>query len=209
MAQADEPLWGQGLKWVWDNWDQIAKRLKALAQWFRGKKKRGILMLGAGGTGKTTLAGILAQQPTFRVEAFRAYQESIIVERYLLKDDQAVEIVVPPGQKHRRDATWRDLEHDLAAGAFRGVIVVGSYGFHSLGISYRDHQLYRGNKTRFFADFCRERRNEEVAILRRLTPFLSACRQKLWILSVATKQDLWWKKRGKVEQFYRGRAANS
>ena len=36
------------------------------------------------------------------------YKESVAVEHYSLPDSPGVEVVVPPGQKHRRAATWND-----------------------------------------------------------------------------------------------------
>jgi hypothetical protein len=132
------------------------------------------------------------------------YDESIGIERYTLADAPNVEIVVPPGQKHRREATWSDLHSDIAAGKYRGVILVSAYGYHSLGdISFKDHKLFKGNTNSFLKALWKSNRQDEVAILRQLRPHLKVNPGKLWFVSLIAKQDLWWPNRSEVEQYYR------
>jgi Flp pilus assembly CpaF family ATPase len=48
-------------KWTWENRESILAYLGRIFKWFRGSKKSaGILVVGAGGTGKTTLAQLLS-----------------------------------------------------------------------------------------------------------------------------------------------------
>jgi hypothetical protein len=194
--------------WLWKNKDWIGRRLKDVSSWFRKgnatKREPGILILGTGGSGKSTLARILSDPGfSFLLDLPGEYEESIGVESYALKDSPGVEIVVPPGQKHRREATWGDLHSDLATGKYRGIIVLSAYGFNNFALSYKDHSLYDGRKERFLTNYCEHQRAEDIGVLRELIPHLTACKTKLWMLSIVVKQDLWWPKRVDAERHYR------
>lgn len=192
---------------LWSNKDWIWAKLSEIRSWFRRgegtEQSPGILILGPGGAGKSTLARLLSEEnynPLLHLPG--EYQESVGVETYSLKDAEGVEIVVPPGQRQRREATWADLHADLAAGKFRGVIVLAAYGHHSFMLPYKQHRLYQNNKERLVEDHCAAQREEELVVLRQLTPHLAASRGKVWMLSLVAKQDLWWPKRVEVEKHY-------
>ena len=51
--------------------------------------------------------------------------------------------------------------------------------------------------------YLEDRRVDELGILRQLGPHLLANRERLWMLSLVAKQDLWWAKRSKVEKHYK------
>src|SRR5439155_19898988 len=95
--------------WLWKNKDWIAARFGELKAWYhRGKgtkKEPGILILGPGGAGKSTLARLLAGEYDYLRDLPGEYEESVGVETYVLKDSPRVEVVVPPGQRQRREAT--------------------------------------------------------------------------------------------------------
>jgi hypothetical protein len=193
--------------WVWEKLKELViKKLPDLLAWlWRGSEQGqpGILILGPGGVGKTTLARILAGEHDILHAPPGDYRESLGVERYQLSDDDRVEIVVPPGQQHRRGA-WSDLQADVAAGKFRGVILLSAYGYHTFGpISYKQHKLYRNDKDAFREAYLQDRRADELSILQQLTPYLKANSKKLWLLSLVGKQDLWWRQHGEVERHYR------
>ena len=102
----------------------------------------GILIIGAGGVGKTTLARILSGDFDWLLGEPWRYSQSFTIEVTTLKDDPKVKVVVPPGQPIRRESTWADIEGGLAGGKYRGVIVVSANGYHTLPEqSYKTHVL--------------------------------------------------------------------
>jgi len=173
-----------------------------------GRKKKGekssILIIGPGGTGKSTFGRILADQYDAILQSLGVYEESIDIETYSLKDDPSVEIIVPPGQEQRRDFTWSTLGQEISGGKFRGIVLVGAYGYHSFfGVSFKKHRLYKSGKKEFLQAFLKDRRSEEITVLNELAPFIKACNKKCWLLTLVTKQDLWWRNRAAVDNFYR------
>jgi hypothetical protein len=203
-----DPVTGlQVLSWAWDNRKSISKVLNELYGWFtdKGKDRRGILIIGPGGSGKTTLGLLLSGKYHWLMDSPWTYTESRKLERYVLKDDKKVEVVVPPGQKHRREAFWSDLQADIAAGKFRGVILLAAYGYHTLGelASYKDQPQYAKKKEEFLDAYLEEHRQEELRILQQLIPYLELCSQRVWLMTVVAKQDLWWDDQPAVERHYR------
>lgn len=199
-------------KWVWEQRETVKVLLEEVFRWFRGKHDKGaeadrILVIGSGGCGKSTLGRLLSGGLDALLDLPGSYQESLGMETYPLQDDSAAELVVPPGQEHRRDVSWTALQADLANGLFRGMILLSSYGYHTLGdLSFRQHRLYRGGKREFLKEYLADRRNEEIRILKRLVPFVRTNPRRMWMLSLVTKQDLWWPRRTAVEQHYRAGA---
>ena len=205
------------LSWSMDNYEKLSRILTNLRGWFRSEpaepsdqtapgdpEQRGILMIGPGGTGKTTLAELLTGKIDLSSSDLTKYNESINVDRYTLEDAPKVELVVTPGQRHRRQAHWPELLSDVAAGAYRGIVVFGSYGYHSLGSSYKNHELYLANKakSKFLLAYLKEAIEDEIEIVQKLIPFVEVAPNSPWVLSVITKQDLWWKQRLEAEKFY-------
>lgn len=198
----------QVFTWAWDKKHEIGKLLTGLYGWFLGKRhkdKRGILVIGPGGSGKTTLGLLLSGEYDWLTDSPWAYTESRRLEYYVLKDDNRVEVVVPPGQKKRREAYWSDLQREIATGKYRGVILLSAFGYHTLGelVSYKHHPLYAKKRDAFLKAYLEEQRGEELRILRQLIPYLELCRQRVWLLSLVAKQDLWWDDHPTVERHYR------
>jgi GTPase SAR1 family protein len=163
-----------------------------------------IAIFGAGGTGKTTLGKLLSGE--FEINTLsRGYQESIMVESYRLDSNVVGSVIVAPGQADRED-TWDDLLRSLASGKVKLIIHLVSWGYHSLGeFSYTQHRLYKDGMTRpqFLEVYAEDCRNRELEVLRKIEPHLSlADQKKTLIITLVTKQDLWWNDRLLVKQYY-------
>jgi hypothetical protein len=214
-----EQNWGEWTKeWAWDNRDTLSLGLTALFRWLLSPQKPteddpssattpGVLIIGPGGVGKSTLGKILSCKYDLLFDLPGAYDESIEVEHYPIPGSPGLEVLVPPGQDIRRDATWAQLLDRLTAGQFRGMILVGCYGYHNheLGhlTSYKDHRLYKGNIDEFRKAFTADRRAEELKVLREIGPKINPpAGQKFWLMSLVTKQDLWFDDRSAVNEFY-------
>jgi hypothetical protein len=202
---------GQVLGWAWEKRDQIRAYLSELRDWWRGdetaaqKERPGILFLGAGGAGKSTLGRIISDEYNLLLDPPGEYQESISVEEYRLGDDPDTEILVPPGQSHRRDSTWNELLAGVTKGKYRGIVLINAYGYHTLGqISYRETKSYkRSGEDGFLESYLTDRRTEEVSVLSRIADAIRLTHDRVWMLSLISKQDLWWPQRPDVESHYR------
>ncbi len=196
-------------KWLWDHKESV----KRVCRWLLPKKRLSpsdspapeLLIVGSGGVGKSTLGRILAQEHGLLFDALGAFKESDDMEKYEIKDGPGAEILVPPGQDFRLNAVWGELMSDIAAGRFRGIVLVGSYGRHALSHSYKSHREYPRfkNKEKFLKWHLQNRREKEIEILRQLAPFVKSCPSRLWLMTLVVKQDLWWPIRHEVEAFYR------
>ena len=205
------------LSWIWGHREQLIALWERVRGWIsppkgtpeaeEAERKGGILIIGPGGVGKSTLGKLLSGAYS-HLDMLGPYDESIGVEKHALADDPEVEIVVPPGQLQRRDAEWGPLLAELSAGKIRGVIILAAYGHHNHGFgqgaSYKNHRLYKGNINQFKKDFLEDRRKEEIAVLNRIAPHVRAGVGKVWVLTLVTKEDLWYPQRTTAEAFYAG-----
>lgn len=199
------------VRWLWEQGEEVAARIRRLVDWFRGKgkpdvKEPGILIIGPGGSGKTTLGKILSGQYDLLLDLPGKYEESLDTETHQLASAAGVEVVVLPGQWHRQEAAWAAPLANVAAGKYRGIIVLAPYGYDSIGLqNYQKHPLFAKSKDKetFCEDYAAQNRPAEVEILRKLAPHVKANAGKLWLLTLVGKEDLWCEKRAQVEEHYR------
>ena len=188
----------------------LEHRKTIATQWkrFCNRIKKGtirILVVGAGGVGKTTLARMLTGQ----LDPFSGspdYQQSVGIEETILPGDIPAIMLVGPGQEQRRKALWPQLLSHLQRAKSCGVVHVVSYGYHSLekGVPLRNLPLFKTAKTKakFFSAYLQACRKQEIQLLCELQPHLQAETKKLWMMTLVTKQDLWWPKRTAVRKHF-------
>jgi hypothetical protein len=185
-------------KKVFPTFERIFKRLKD------GDLK--IAIFGSGGTGKTTLGQILAGEDG--LGGLPTYRESIRTEQYKLDSNVVGSVVVVPGQERRED-TWDDLLRSLTSGKVKLIIHVVAWGHHSFGASdslgYAQHRLYQPGMSSddFVEVYTNDRRQRELDVLRKLEPHVALANQKKTIMiTLVSKQDLWWSQRSQVQSHY-------
>lgn len=182
--------------------------IKKYAKRFIKQIKNGKIILpifGAGGVGKSTTGKILVGSDPLEVTA--AYSESWTIEPLELEGDTPGTIFVAPGQLSggRADRYWPELVKKVNSGKALGVVNVVSYGYHSFSIlSYKDHELYKNgmNIDNFMEKYTEHRRNIELDMLDYLLKELKPIKKNFYMITLVSKQDLWWSKSPSVKAHY-------
>jgi len=158
-----------------------------------GNKK--IMVIGAGGAGKTSFCEFFSPQHSVRFD----YDMSRKVESYNLDIGKLDNY---PGQEERLNEKWNDIFKKINQDYYCGIIYVTAYGFHNLTTSVKTYE----KRQRFTFDkevYLNERRSVEIELLKKLIQGLKQSRKDIWMLSLTTKQDLWFSDREEVYNFYR------
>jgi hypothetical protein len=168
------------------------------------KGKFRIYAFGPGGVGKTTLARLLSGE--YSLETVPPdYDLSLELEDHGVEGRNFVAVYVPPGQEDKRAYHWDDLYRQMNEASRYAVINVVAWGYHSLAkIELAKHRLYRPgmSESEFMSLFLPDRREAELAVMREILPHLKSTPQRLRMLTLVTKQDLWWEQRYDVRNFY-------
>jgi hypothetical protein len=175
--------------------EKIGYRLK------HGKEK--IIVLGAGGVGKTTLGKVLAGQDLIAGEK---YQDSANTEVFSYEGKIYGTVVVAPGQERRRAYTWPELRIQISRGEVLGVIFVVAGGLNSLReIEPEEHEVYKQGMTipQFLETYREHNLRNELRILREeLFSCVSDCPNRIFFLTVILKEDLWRPEQKSVRELY-------
>lgn len=187
---------------AWEHRKSLVPMMRKLRHWMKRGKLQ-VPIFGPSGAGKTTLGQFLAGELSL-ASGPAAYIESIGIESYKLKGDFVCSLIVPPGQE-RRAYTWTDLYRGISDGSVGGVINVVAYGLHSFADrGYKETTYYqpRMTKGQFVQTYLDNRRERELEIIRGLKHRLLDAKKKVWMVTLVTKQDLWWDERATVKDFY-------
>ena len=176
----------------------------------RNKGDLQIAIFGSGGVGKTTLANLLIGQSRLG-DIPAQYKESPGIEKFTLPGNLACQLLVAPGQPEARASQWPELYRLLSKGKTRLIINVVAFGHHAVQGSFRDTpigtQTFQNADT-FHIAFTNNKRVEEIKLLEELFPRLCDAPDPLSMITLVTKQDLWWTERNSVKEFYEKGAYN-
>ena len=169
---------------------------------FKGRCR--VAVFGCGGAGKTTLGNFISGKLDTD-KTIGDYEETLFIEKFNSKGEIPALITVVPGQEARRPTSWDEIYKELAAGKSFRVINVVAWGHHASGLERTQHRIYKQGQTddEFRAAYMTDSREEEVKALKEIEPHLKATPGKLRMITLVTKQDLWWNTRKEVENHYR------
>ncbi len=172
----------------------------------------GIMTFGTGGTGKTTLGHLFTQGFTNQNKV-PTYDRSINIEEFKMPGDLVCTMYTAPGQERHQEeenasegSNWSKLYQRIARSKSVGIINVVSFGYHSIRtLDYTETNIYKEGMSQeeFLQLHLEKRKLKEVEALSEIVPHVSAAPGKVWMMTVVTKQDLWWNERIDVERFYR------
>lgn len=163
-----------------------------------------VVVFGPGGVGKSTLGRLLSPEHK-GIVAPSDYTESIGAEKHPLHGDFVGHLIVPPGQERRREDYWPELYRSLAQGRSGGIINIVSWGYHSFErLGYADTKYFQAgmSEEEFLVEYLKDRRAVELKGLRELIPRIQDAKKNVWMITLVTKQDLWWHERARVEDYY-------
>jgi uridine kinase len=183
IAKKSQPLLGRVVRLIWD-------------------RKLNIVICGAGGTGKSTLGRMLSGE-FGRQDILQPYQTSYKTEELELDSERSTSVLVLPGQSD----FWGEELKKIANNQVDLLINVVSYGYHS--INQFDYRSLLGYKQGMMVSYMEGKQLIEIELLHQLKPYLSiANRKKVLMITLVTKQDLWWQSRYEITKHYKNGVYN-
>ena len=189
----------------------IYQHRKSISQFLRRLRRKvqngvwEIPIFGDAGCGKSVLGKFLIGELDTAVAAAGGYRESFEIETRTINQEYPYSFVIGPGQKRRRAATWNQLFRVLESTKRPTVILnVASYGHGSFIGDRSDHAAYRKSHSQqqFRDKYLRFNQEQELVALRELAERIKTTSNRVTMLSVVTKQDLWWNDRQVVKEHY-------
>ncbi len=157
-----------------------------------------IIVFGVSHVGKTTLGLFIEGNRTF--EDIRKAERSIGFEGYSFMENYNGALIITPGEKRHEEENIKKLKEIIAKKKPFGFINVVSYGYQfAKELEYED--IIPSGKT--LENYLEERRQQEIDSIKKLTTLISKAENLTWMLTLVTKQDLWWDKRDEVENYYK------
>lgn len=197
-----EAVTGAVVNKIWDERKLVASFMTDFAELLlKGRLK--IFVFGCSGTGKSTFGKILGgSQETSELTG--TYDLSVDQELYGLENKRFAQILVPPGQEKFRARYWGKLFNAMHNSRRAIVVNIVCWGFHSL----ENVELHRVPEFRSDASdaarhqFLFNNRENELAATQTVTDSLCHYQHSLHMVTLVTKQDLWWHNRYDVQQHY-------
>ena len=169
------------------------------------KGELSIFAFGLGGAGKTTLGKVLSGKLNLG-EVPSSYKLSLTTEKYPVSGRTFATLYVPPGQKGDKQRVYiPEIVQKMSAARRYLVINIVCYGYHSVAqLELNQNEIYRPGMTKdaFMKAFLPEMRSEEIVAFKKLLPHFEAAPGRLRLITLVTKQDLWWDNRKRVEEHY-------
>jgi hypothetical protein len=197
-----EPVTGAIVGKIWEERKAISSFTKDFYDLItKGKLK--IFVFGCAGTGKSTFGKILdGQEDLARISG--TYSLSSETEYYGLRDKRFVQISVPPGQTIYHARNWAQLYNALQQSERSIIINLVCWGYHSVerkdlgSISEFSSGVTDANQNLFLSN----NRALELRTLDNLIPPLCNYQYPLHMITLVSKQDLWWKNRHEAQNHY-------
>ncbi len=162
------------------------------------KRRRKILVLGGSGTGKTQLINSIMNPMS---EKLTTLQRTVAVEkRNITIGEYPFIFSDTPGQL-LDEAKRKIAITDAIRSQIEGVLNVVSFGYHEAAEARKERAIPESGGHIARSDYLQDRRAIEERLLSEWVPMFDPATAK-WVLTVATKADLWWPDRDRVEKHY-------
>lgn len=159
-----------------------------------------IAVFGNAGSGKSTLGKLLAGD-----NIPLSYEESQITERYTFANGPLGVMDIVPGQQDKLLAALPSIQPKIMNGSIKLLINVVTGGYPaSVNLDITNHPDYRQDmaNAEFMQIYQEKSMQEDVNRLKDMLPYFQLPKGKLNMITLVTKQDLWWDHAKEIQNFY-------